>query len=85
MLEHFSDYFLKLEVMTDLHKLLDPDTDVLGGGEVGSRGPKGPSRWPKATSPPQELEVGAHRAPYLLVADIGTMKVSFRYGGGGIA
>ena len=32
-----------------------------------SRGPKGPSRWPKATSPLQELEVGAHRAPYLLV------------------
>ena len=32
-----------------------------------SRGPKGPSRWLKATSPPQELEVGAHRALYLLV------------------
>ena len=30
---------------------------------------EGPSRWPKATSPPQELEVGAHRVigPYLLV------------------
>ena len=28
---------------------------------------EGPSRWLKATSPPQELEVGAHRAPYLLV------------------
>ena len=35
---------------------------------VGSRGPKGPSMWPKATSPPQELEVGAHRALYLLVS-----------------
>ena len=35
-----------------------------------SRGPKGPSRWPKATSPPQELEVGARRAPYLLVGNI---------------
>ena len=32
-----------------------------------SRGPEGPSRWSKATSPPQELEVGAHRAPYHLV------------------
>ena len=33
-----------------------------------SRGPKGPSKWPKATSPAQqELEVGARRAPYLLV------------------
>ena len=28
--------------------------------------PEGPSRWPKATSPPQVLEVGARRAPYLL-------------------
>ena len=34
---------------------------------VGSGGPEGPSRRPKVTSPPQELEVGAHRAPYLLV------------------
>ena len=34
---------------------------------VGSGGPEGPSRWPKATRPPQELEVGACRAPYLLV------------------
>ena len=25
------------------------------------------SRWPKATSPLQELEVGTHRVPYLLV------------------
>ena len=33
------------------------------------RGPEGPSRWLKATSPPQELEVGAHRAPYLLVCN----------------
>ena len=32
-----------------------------------SRGPKGPSRWLKATSPLQELEVGAHRVLYLLV------------------
>ena len=32
-----------------------------------SRGPKGPSRWPKATSPLQELEVGVRRVPYLLV------------------
>ena len=32
-----------------------------------SRGPKGPSRWQKATSPLQELKVGAHRVPYLLV------------------
>ena len=30
-----------------------------------SRGPEGPSRWPKATSPPQELEVGTRRAPYI--------------------
>ena len=30
-------------------------------------GPEGSSRWPKATSPPQELEVGTRRAPYLLV------------------
>ena len=29
-----------------------------------SRGPEGSSRWPKATSPPQELEVGARRVPY---------------------
>ena len=35
-----------------------------------SRGPEGPSRWPKATSSPQELEVGARRAPYLLVCYI---------------
>ena len=35
--------------------------------EVGSGGPEGPSRRPKATRPPQELEVGARRAPYLLV------------------
>ena len=34
---------------------------------VGSGGPKGPSRRLKATSPPQEIEVGAHRVPYLLV------------------
>ena len=34
-----------------------------------SRGPEGPTRWPKATSPLQELEVGARRAPYLLVVD----------------
>ena len=34
---------------------------------VGSGGPKWPSRWPKATSLPQELEIGARRAPYLLV------------------
>ena len=34
---------------------------------MGSGGPEGPNRWQKATSPPQELEVGAHRAPYLLV------------------
>ena len=33
----------------------------------GTRWPKGPSRLPKATSPLQELEVGARRAPYLLV------------------
>ena len=26
----------------------------------------------KATSPPQELEVGAHRAPYLLVTKYST-------------
>ena len=32
-----------------------------------SRRPEGPSRSPKATSPPQELEVGTCRAPYLLV------------------
>ena len=32
-----------------------------------SIGPEGPSRWPKATSPPQELEVGACRPLYLLV------------------
>ena len=32
-----------------------------------SGGPEGPSRWPKATSPPQELEVGGRRPPYLLV------------------
>ena len=32
-----------------------------------SGGPKGPSRWPKATSPPQELEVGGRKPPYLLV------------------
>ena len=30
-------------------------------------GPKGPPGGTKATSPPQELEVGARRAPYLLV------------------
>ena len=36
---------------------------------MGSRGPEGPSRWPKATSPPQELEVGGRRPPYLLVDD----------------
>ena len=35
-----------------------------------SRGPKGPSRWLKATSPPQDLEVCARRAPYLLVSNI---------------
>ena len=34
---------------------------------VGSGGPEGPSRRLKATSPPQELEVGTRRAPYLLV------------------
>ena len=34
---------------------------------MGSGGSEGPSRWPKATSPLQELEVGAHRVPYLLV------------------
>ena len=28
---------------------------------------------PKATSPPQELEVGGLRPPYLLVADIVTL------------
>ena len=33
-------------------------------------GSGGPSRWPKATSPQQELEVGARRAPYLLVVNI---------------
>ena len=46
-----------------------PEVPLLlpGGGGVGSGGPKGPFRWPKATSPLQELEVGAHRAPYLLV------------------
>ena len=38
-----------------------------------SRGLEGPSRWPKATSPLQELEVGAHRAPYLLVNNIDTV------------
>ena len=32
-----------------------------------SRGHKGPSRWRKATSPTQELEVFARRAPYRLV------------------
>ena len=32
-----------------------------------TRGPKGASRWQKAISPPQELKVGTHRAPYLLV------------------
>ena len=41
-----------------------------------SRGPEGPSRWPKVTSPPQELEVGACRAPYLLVNNIWT-NISF--------
>ena len=35
-----------------------------------SRGPKEPSRRPKATNPPQELEVGVRRAPYLLVSYI---------------
>ena len=54
MLEHFSDHFWKLEVMRG----------------VGSGGPKGVTRWPKATSPPQELEVGTRRAPYLLVIHI---------------
>ena len=38
------------------------------GSGVGSGGPEGPSRWPKATSPPQDLEVGPLRAPYLLVS-----------------
>ena len=41
-----------------------------GGRGVGSGGPEGPSRLAKATSPPQELEVGTRRAPYLLVTDI---------------
>ena len=41
-----------------------------GGRGVLSGGPEGRSRWPKATSPPQELEVGARRAPYLLVFNI---------------
>ena len=41
-----------------------------GGRGVGTRGPFGPSRWPKTTSPLQELEVGACRAPYLLVLNI---------------
>ena len=42
--------------------------DLLGTGFTGAqvykftRGPKGPSRWPKAPSPPQELEVGTLQA-----------------------
>ena len=36
-------------------------------------GPEGTSRWPKATSPLQELEVGGHRLPYLLVYEISKM------------
>ena len=46
-----------------------PEVPLLlpGGRGVGFGGPKGPSRWPKVSSPPQELEVGTHRAPYLLV------------------
>ena len=56
-----------------------------GGGYRGqppiqlSRGPKGPSRWPKVTSPTQELEVGARRAPYLLVCYINTGCIGLIY------
>ena len=32
---------------------------------------------PKATSPPQELEVGVHRAPYLLVYIYLNTKIHF--------
>ena len=40
---------------------------------------QGPHQWPKATSPPQELEVGACRAPYLLVFNMGaSLKSSLR-------
>ena len=53
------------------HFLHLPEVPLLlpGGRGVGSGGPEGPSRWPKATSPLQELEVGARRAPYLLVIE----------------
>ena len=38
------------------------------------------SRWLKATSPPQELEVGARRVPYLLViyTSYDTVHLQFR-------
>ena len=37
---------------------------------MGTRGPVGLFGWPKATSPPQELEVGACRPSYILVIHI---------------
>ena len=37
-------------------------------------GEEGSTRWPKATSPPQELDVGAHRALYLLVNNVEDIK-----------
>ena len=46
---------------------------------MGSGGPEGPSRWPKATSPPQELEVGGRRPPYLLVLNIGLQYIVVQY------
>ena len=41
--------------------------------------PEGLSRWLKATSPPQELEVGARRAPYLLVLIYHTLIQPYLY------
>ena len=57
--------------------------DLLDTGFTGAhvykftRGSEGPSRWPKATSPLQELEVGTRRVQYLLVADIVTLVNTF--------
>ena len=43
-------------------------------------GPIRPSRWLKATNPPQELKVGTYRAPYLVVWNILSPQTSGVYG-----
>ena len=49
---------------------------IIEGNKLAPLGwrPEGSTRWPKATSPPQELDVGAHRALYLLVNNVEDIK-----------